>query len=110
MKKGNVLIVEDTLASLKLLWEMLDAEGYEVRAAQSGELALESVAAKLPDLVLLDIRMPGIDGFEVLRRLKADQATHNIPVVILSAITDRDAMASQAPSEPGTPNAQPAAQ
>jgi two-component system cell cycle sensor histidine kinase/response regulator CckA len=90
MNKGSILVVEDTLASLKLLSEMLTAEGYQVRPAQSGELALDSVAAKIPDLILLDIRMPGIDGYEVLRRLKAGEVTRNIPIIILSAITERE--------------------
>jgi CheY-like chemotaxis protein len=86
--KGTILLVEDTHESLKLLTGILSAEGHTVRPADSGELALASAAAHPPELILLDIRMPGMDGFEVLRRLKAADATRDIPVIILSAITE----------------------
>jgi len=66
----------------------LQPEGYNVRPANSGELALASIAAQPPDLILLDIRMPGLDGFEVCRRLKAVEATKGIPVIFQSAATD----------------------
>ncbi|MEW9899932.1 EAL domain-containing protein [Chitinivorax sp. PXF-14] len=82
---GIILIVDDTLASLKLLADTLKAEGYTVRAAQSGELALRAAALNPPELILLDIRMPGIDGYETCRRLKADPTTRDIPVIFLSA-------------------------
>jgi DNA-binding response OmpR family regulator len=88
--KGDILIVDDTHASLKLLKDILTKEGYQVRPADSGELALSSVAAKLPDLILLDIRMADIDGFEVFRRLKAQEDTRDIPIIILSASTEMD--------------------
>jgi putative two-component system response regulator len=81
-------VIEDTHASLKLITDILAAEGYQVRPADSGELALASVAAMPPELILLDILMPGMDGFEVLRRLKAREETCDIPVIILSAITE----------------------
>jgi two-component system cell cycle sensor histidine kinase/response regulator CckA len=71
VNQGTVLVVEDTLASLKLLTDTLSAAGYQVLPANSGELALAAVALKGPQLILLDLRMPGMDGFEVLRRLKA---------------------------------------
>jgi diguanylate cyclase (GGDEF)-like protein len=87
---GTIMVVEDTKASLKLITDILVAEGYQVRPADSGELALASVAAMPPELILLDIRMPGMDGFEVLRRLKARVESRDIPVVILSAITDAE--------------------
>lgn len=90
MNKGTVLVVEDTLESLKLLSDILSAEGYRVMPANSGELALVAVALSTPELILLDIRMPGMDGFEVLQRLKADEQTRHIPVIILSSITETD--------------------
>jgi DNA-binding response OmpR family regulator len=91
MSKGVILAVDDTLPSLKLLTDLLGAEGYAVRPANSGTLALASVAASLPELILLDIRMPGIDGFEVLRRLQANPAQRKIPVIFLSALAELDA-------------------
>jgi len=77
--------VEDESESLALLTGILAAEGYRVRSADSGQLALASIAAWLPELILLDIHMPGIDGFEVCRRLKASEETRNIPLIFLSA-------------------------
>jgi light-regulated signal transduction histidine kinase (bacteriophytochrome) len=91
MSKGSILAVDDTLSSLKLLADILTAEGYEVRPANSGELALASAAARLPELILLDIRMPGIDGFEVLRRLRATPESSRVPVIFLSAVAEMDA-------------------
>ncbi|MCI0491357.1 MAG: response regulator, partial [Planctomycetes bacterium] len=88
---GEVLIVEDTLPSLTLLSELMQGAGYVVRQAQDGEMALLTVRSKLPDLILLDVRMPGIDGFEVCRRLKADPATAGVPVIFLSALQDVEA-------------------
>jgi len=88
IKEGTIMVVEDTQASLKLITDILVAEGYQVRPADSGELALASIEAMPPELILLDIIMPGRDGFEVLRRLKAREETRDIPVIILSAITE----------------------
>ena len=88
--KGEVLIVEDTPASLKLLSDLLTEAGYYVRQAPNGELALWTVQSRPPELILLDVRMPGIDGFEVCRRLKASPATAHVPVIFLSAQHDTD--------------------
>ena len=88
MNQGTILAVDDTLASLKLLTDILTAEGYQVHPANSGELALASVAASLPELILLDVRMPGMDGFEVLRQLKAQKQSRDIPVILLTAFTE----------------------
>jgi diguanylate cyclase (GGDEF)-like protein/PAS domain S-box-containing protein len=88
--KGEVLIVEDTPASLKLLSDLLTEAGYYVRQAPNGELALWTVQSRPPELILLDVRMPGIDGFEVCRRLKAAPATAHVPVIFLSAQHDTD--------------------
>ncbi|MFA6971740.1 MAG: EAL domain-containing protein [Gallionella sp.] len=84
----TILAVDDTPASLKLLTDLLKAEGYAVRAAINGELALRAARTYPPELVLLDIRMPGMDGYEVCRRLKAEPATRNVPVIFLSAASE----------------------
>ncbi|SER50132.1 HD domain-containing phosphohydrolase [Giesbergeria anulus] len=88
--KGKILAVDDTPASLKLLSDLLRNEGYDVRSAINGALALRSAAMSPPELVLLDIRMPEMDGFEVCRRLKADPNTASVPVIFVSALTDTD--------------------
>jgi len=81
---GDILIVDDTQPDLKLLSDILRKAGYRVRPATDGELALRSVQAKLPGLVLLDIQMPGLDGYEVCRRLKDSEDTRDIPVIFIS--------------------------
>jgi putative two-component system response regulator len=86
--KGNILAVDDTPASLRLLTDLLKAEGYEVRSAINGELALHAAASSPPDLVLLDIRMPELDGYEVCRRLKAQPETREVPVIFVSAAAE----------------------
>jgi diguanylate cyclase (GGDEF)-like protein/PAS domain S-box-containing protein len=88
--RGEILAVDDTLESLAYLCEILRHHGHVVRAAPGGDLALWSACSKPPDLVLLDVRMPGIDGFEVCRRLKADARTAQVPVIFLSALDDID--------------------
>jgi len=88
----SILVVDDESESLTLLTATLVAEGYQVRSANSGQLALASVSAWLPHLILLDIRMPGIDGFEVCRRLKAREETRNIPILFISAARDTEEM------------------
>lgn len=87
-KAGEILIVDDNPDNLKFLMDLLTQAGYRVRPASDGELALRSVKAKLPVLILLDIRMPNMDGFEVCRRLKADVATRDIPIIFASALND----------------------
>lgn len=88
LKEGTILVVEDNLTSLEMLTDILLAEGYQVRSVDSGEFALASVKAMPPELILLDILMPGMGGFEVLRRLKAQDETCDIPIIILSGITE----------------------
>ena len=88
--KGRILAVDDTPASLKLLNDLLKAEGYEVRSAISGELALRAAAIDPPELILLDIRMPDMNGFEVCQRLKAMPETRDVPVIFVSAVTETD--------------------
>ncbi|MFA6203002.1 MAG: HD domain-containing phosphohydrolase [Gallionella sp.] len=87
---GKILAVDDTPASLRLLTDILKDEGYEVRAAISGELALRAAILNPPELVLLDIRMPEMDGFEVCRRLKASPATQDVPVIFVSAASETE--------------------
>jgi len=84
----DILVVDDTPANLRLLSEMLGGEGYRVRPVTSGGQALRAVQAALPDLVLLDIHMPDLDGYEVCRRLKADPRSRDVPVIFLSALHD----------------------
>lgn len=85
---GDVLVVDDSLDNLRLLIGILTGAGYQARPAGNGELALRSARAKRPALILLDIRMPDVDGFEVCRRLKADEPTRDIPVIFLTGLTD----------------------
>jgi PAS domain S-box-containing protein len=82
--------VDDTPESLTMVAETLAAEGYEVRPADSGKLALNSVSKSRPDLILLDIRMPLMDGFEVCRRLKSTRQNRDIPVIFLSALHETE--------------------
>lgn len=86
--KHCILAVDDTPASLKLLSDLLKEEGYEVRSAINGELALHSAFNNPPDLVLLDIRMSGIDGYEVCRQLKQHDTTRDVPVIFVSAMSE----------------------
>jgi len=82
---GTILVVDDEPESLRLLVGILKPEGYEVRPADSGQLALASVTAQPPDMILLDVRMPHMDGFEVCRRLKARVESRDIPLMFISA-------------------------
>jgi putative two-component system response regulator len=84
--QSDILIVDDMPENLRVLGEFLRREGYAVRGASSGAAALESAAALMPDLILLDILMPEMDGFEVCRRLKRDDRLRNVPVIFLSAL------------------------
>ena len=88
LTKADILVVDDTPANLKLLSSMLNANGYKVRPASSGAIALRSVESKLPDLILLDIRMPEMDGFEVCTKLKENPYSKDIPVIFISAMDD----------------------
>src|SRR5208283_2776924 len=85
---ASILAVDDTSAVLRVLVEILGREGYRVRRADSGEAALAAVAASPPDLILLDVRMKGIDGIEVCRRLKASEDSRNIPIILMSGFTE----------------------
>jgi PAS domain S-box-containing protein len=84
----SILVVDDEPGSLSLLTGVLTSEGYHVRVADSGRLALASIDAWLPELILLDIRMPGMDGFEVCRRLKVGGKSQRVPVIFITAASD----------------------
>jgi len=86
--QGNILVVDDTPANLDLLSEILTKDGFEVRPAKSGGLALVSAQNIPPDLVLLDIMMPEMDGYEVCRQLKEDEQTRDVPVIFISALEE----------------------
>jgi CheY-like chemotaxis protein len=85
---SDILIVDDTPANLDLLCGMLRDRGYGVRVATSGPRALAAVSAKRPDLLLLDVTMPGMNGYDVCRQLKADDALRGIPVIFISALDE----------------------
>jgi signal transduction histidine kinase/DNA-binding response OmpR family regulator len=88
---GTILIVDDSTANLQLLMSILKDRGYTVHPASDGKLALRFLQTTLPDLILLDIKMPGMDGFEICRRLKADTSTQNIPIIFISVLeSERD--------------------
>jgi two-component sensor histidine kinase len=82
----TILIVDDTPEVLSLLTQIVKTEGYHVHSAADGESALTSVSAEPPELILLDIRMQGLDGFEVCRRLKQKEETRNIPIIFISGL------------------------
>jgi two-component system, sensor histidine kinase and response regulator len=84
----NILIVDDVPANLKLLSSILKDEGYKIRPVLSGDLALQVAEKEKPDLIILDIMMPGMDGFEVCRQLKANPELNNIPVIFISALNN----------------------
>ena len=83
--KAQVLVVEDNARNMKLIRDLLEVDGYRALEATTGEDALLLAAEHVPDLVLMDVRLPGIDGFEALRRLRADERTASIPVLAVTA-------------------------
>ncbi|MDY7023287.1 MAG: response regulator, partial [Cyanobacteriota bacterium] len=82
--KFEILIVDDTLDNLRLLVNILTGHGYEVRTAKNGQMALRSVQSHSPDLILLDINMPDLNGYEVCQHLKQSEKTCDIPILFLS--------------------------
>lgn len=85
---GYILLVDDIIDNLDMLTDMLENQGHKVQIALSGQEALDKIKAQKPDIVLLDIQMPGMDGYEVCRQVKANPETEDIPVIFLSALSD----------------------
>jgi two-component system cell cycle sensor histidine kinase/response regulator CckA len=90
-RRARILVVDDERQNRQLLEVMLAPEGFDVVTAASGEEAIAHVADNCPDLILLDIMMPGMDGYEVARRVKGNAATRHIPIIMVTALGDRDA-------------------
>jgi CheY-like chemotaxis protein len=90
--KYTILAVDDESDVLLIVKTALQAEGYNVLTAADGPDALKTASESKPDLILLDIMMPGMDGFEVLDHLRADSATCDIPVIMLTGLSERDRM------------------
>ncbi len=84
--QANILVVDDTPNNLRLLMGMLQEQGYTMRAAEDGQYALETIRAELPDLILLDILMPKMSGYDVCQHLKADERTRDIPIIFISGL------------------------
>jgi CheY-like chemotaxis protein len=87
-KQNFILVVDDNSNNLKVLADVLRAAGHRILVANSGESALEKLQQISPNLILLDVMMPGIDGFETCRRLKASETTRDIPVIFTTALSD----------------------
>ncbi len=86
--KANIVIGDDTSDTVRLLMGMFAEHGYDVRAASDGAFGLESARVTPPDLILRDIRMPGMDGYAICKELKADEYTRDTPVIFISALDD----------------------
>ena len=86
--QSTILVVEDTRPTLNLLVELLSSQGYQAQGASNGPMALSTAQADPPDLILLDIMMPHMDGYQVCERLKADERTRDIPVIFISAMDE----------------------
>ena len=84
---AKVLIVDDEIDSLKLIGLLLESKGYQIVAAQNGERAIEKALQEPPDLVILDVMMPGMSGYEVCRRLRTNPQTATIPILMFTAKT-----------------------
>lgn len=94
MSKKEILIVEDEVTLLQLESVLLSSRGFKVQGVADGRAALDHVARKKPDLVLLDIMLPEVDGFEVCRQIKANEETKHIPVIMLTAKKGSEDMAN----------------
>lgn len=89
-KHSRILVVEDNVATRTLLEHTLELEGYEVVGIGNGTLVLPHLADELPALVILDVMVPGLDGYEVLRAIRAEERTRHLPVLMLTALDDAD--------------------
>lgn len=85
MSAATILVVEDDPANRELIVEMLEADGYQVCQAKDGYTAIEMAQTERPRLILMDLGLPGLDGIETTRRLKADSALRSIPIVVVTA-------------------------
>ncbi len=85
---ANILVIDDTPANLRVLASMLEEQGYYARPVNNGTMGIQAAQLSSPDLILLDIQMPDMNGFEVCRQLKADERTHDIPVIFISALNE----------------------
>lgn len=90
--KQSVLVVDDEPQARSMMRLILVRAGFDVVEAKDGYQALDEVERRLPDLMILDIMMPGIDGFYVCEQLRADEKTANLPIIVLSAMTDADSV------------------
>ena len=84
--KIKILIADDVMLNIVLVKKVLSSRPYQIRTASNGQQTLQAIVEEQPDLLLLDLMMPGIDGFEVIKRLRADEATKDLPIIILSAL------------------------
>ena len=91
-RRARILIVDDDANNRLLLQVMLANEGYEIVTASAGTEALDLVEQLPPDLIVLDVMMPGMDGYQVATRIKANPATRHIPVIMLTALSDKNSM------------------
>lgn len=85
-EKGNILLIDDQPNNLRLLSDLLEEQGYEVQQAINGEVALQAIAIAPPDVILLDINLPELDGYTICQKLKANPETEELPVIFISAL------------------------
>lgn len=90
MPSNSILIVDDTPNNIRLLFDVLDSAGFDISVVRNGETALEKLHHIQPDLILLDVMMPGIDGFETCRRIKSNPETREIPIIFMTALSDTE--------------------
>ena len=90
MSRGRILLVDDDPRLVNIVAMYLNIEGYEVATAQNGEEGLQEIEAQQPDLVILDVMMPGMDGLEACRRIRGNPQTANLPVLMFSALSGED--------------------
>lgn len=93
MKEYNILVVDDSTTNIVLLEAILEDRGFKIKTAFNVGEAIQSMSKTRPDLILLDLLMPKISGFEFLRQLRKDENSRNIPVIVISAVTDDETIA-----------------